>query len=232
MAAIGDITRQESIHMNGGIGGIRMETRQATRLYRDDQGVYHWAYYLNMYKNFSILRMILKAMGIGMLVIGAIIGGALISSGSRAFGAAETIGFIVITVLIILAIVVGCYFLVALIYGGMYISYFVMDDQKISHYQPSDQADKERLIGLVSAAGGAATGNWGLTAAAMTAGGRLVVEMKFDDIRSMTIVPSQGEIRLHSFLTWNTIYVNQEDFAIVAEYLRSKCVRAVIREKN
>ena len=209
-----------------------MDTRQATRLYRDDQGVYHWAYYLNMYKNFSILRMILKAMGIGMLVIGAIIAGALISSGSRAFSPAETIGFIVIIVVIILAIVVGCYFLVALIYGGVYISYFVMDDQKISHYQPTDQADKARLIGLVSAVGGAATGNWGLTAASMTAGGRLIVEMKFDEIRSMTIVPSLGEIRLHSFLTWNTIYVNQEDFTIVSEYLKSKCVKARISEKD
>ena len=209
-----------------------MDTRQASRLYRDDQGVYHWAYYLNMYKNFSILRMILKAMGIGMFVIGAIIVGALISSGSRAFSTAEIIGSIVIIVVIILAIVVGCYFLVALIYGGMYISYFVMDDQKISHYQPTEQAEKARLIGLFSAAGGAATGNWGLTAASMTAGGRLIVEMKFDEIRSMTIVPSLGEIRVHSFLTWNTIYVNQEDFAFVAEYLRSKCVRARISEKN
>ena len=208
-----------------------METRQASRLYRDDQGVYHWAYYLNMYKNFSMLRMILKAMGIGMFVIDAIIVGALISSGSRAFSTAEIIGFIIITVAIILAIVVGCYFLVAFIYGGMYISYFVMDDQKISHYQPTEQADKARLIALFSAAGGAATGNWGLTAASMTAGGNLIVEMKFDDIRSMTIVPSQGEIRVHSFLTWNTIYVNQEDFGIVSEYLRSKCVKARIRER-
>ena len=208
-----------------------METRQASRLYRDDQGVYHWAYYLNMYKNFSMLRMILKAMGIGMFVIGAIIVGALINSGSRAFSTAEIIGFIIITVAIILAIVVGCYFLVAFIYGGMYISYFVMDDQKISHYQPTEQADKARLIALFSAAGGAATGNWGLTAASMTAGGNLIVEMKFDDIRSMTIVPSQGEIRVHSFLTWNTIYVNQEDFGIVSEYLRSKCVKARIRER-
>lgn len=209
-----------------------METRQASRLYRDDQGVYHWAYYLNMYKNFSMLRMILKAMGIGMFVIGAIIVGALINSGSRAFSTAEIIGFIIITVAIILAIVVGCYFLVAFIYGGMYISYFVMDDQKISHYQPTEQADKARLIALFSAAGGAATGNWGLTAASMTAGGNLIVEMKFDDIRSMTIVPSQGEIRVHSFLTWNTIYVNQEDFGIVSEYLRSKCVKARIRERE
>ena len=218
--------------MNRGIGGINMDTRQASRLYRDDQGVYHWAYYLNMYKNFSILRMIMKAMGIGMFVIGAIIVGALISSGSRAFSTAEIIGFIVIIVVIILAIVVGCYFLVALIYGGMYIFYFVMDDQKISHYQPTEQAEKARLIGLFSAAGGAATGNWGLTAASMTAGGRLIVEMKFDEIRSMTIVPSLGEIRVHSFLTWNTIYVNQEDFAFIAEDLRSKCVRARISEKN
>ena len=42
-----------------------MVTRQATRLYRDDQGVYRWVYYLDMYKNFSILRTLLKALGIG-----------------------------------------------------------------------------------------------------------------------------------------------------------------------
>ena len=182
-----------------------MVTRQATRLYRDDQGVYRWVYYLDMYKNFSILRTLLKALGIGVGLVGAIIWAYMIRSGFRTFSLTSSILFTVIMAAVILAIAVGSYFLVAFLYGGTYVAMFAMDDRKISMYQPSDQADKNRMIGMFSAAAGAATGNWGLTAA--------------------------GEIRVHSFLTWYTVYVNPEDMALVAEYLRSRCGKARITER-
>ena len=208
-----------------------MVTRQATRLYRDDQGVYRWVYYLDMYKNFSILRTLLKALGIGVGLVGAIIWAYMIRSGFRTFSLTSSILFTVIMAAVILAIAVGSYFLVAFIYGGTYVAMFAMDDRKISMYQPADQADKNRMIGLASAAAGAATGNWGLTAAGVNTGGSLVAETEYDDIRSLKIIPALGEIRVHSFLTWYTVYVNPEDMALIAEYLRSRCGKARITER-
>ena len=35
-----------------------MRRPEATRLYKDDQGAFHWVYCLPMYKNLSILRTI------------------------------------------------------------------------------------------------------------------------------------------------------------------------------
>ena len=69
-----------------------MVTRQATRLYRDDQGVYRWVYYLDMYKNFSILRTLLKALGIGVGLVGAIIWAYMIRSGFRTFSLTSSSG--------------------------------------------------------------------------------------------------------------------------------------------
>ena len=192
-----------------------MVTRQATRLYRDDQGVYRWVYYLDMYKNFSILRTLLKALGIGVGLVGAIIWAYMIRSGFRTFSLTSSILFTVIMAAVILAIAVGSYFLVAFLYGGTYVAMFAMDDRKISMYQPA----------------GAATGNWGLTAAGVNTGGSLVAETEYDDIRSLKIIPALGEIRVHSFLTWYTVYVNPEDMALVAEYLRSRCGKARITER-
>lgn len=205
-----------------------MENRQITRLYRNDEDVYHWVYNLPMFKNFSILFTVLKAMGIGMLITFAIILLILVKDGTPAADVRNLAGILALVWVIVQAVSFVCYLLVAALYGGTYVAMYVMDDKRIAQYQPADQADRERMIGTFSAAAGALGGNRGLMAGGLSIGGNLVVETPFKEIRSLKILPALNEIRVHSFLTWYTVYVNPEDFEYVAEFMESRSVNAKI----
>lgn len=205
-----------------------METREATRLFKDEQGIYHWVYRLPMFRNFSILRTLLKAMMLCFVVVLAIPAGILIQNHFQMDNLWLAFGIPALVCVVVLIITILCYFLVAYIYGGYYVAIYSMDEEKIAQYQPRDQAEKSKMIGLFSAAAGALDGNWGLVAAGVGMTGALVVETPFVKIRSLKIFPQLNEIRVHSFLTWYTIYVCPEDFQLVAEYMESRSVNARI----
>ncbi len=207
-----------------------MDTRETTRLFKDEQGDYSWVYRLDMYKNYSILKMILKAMGICLAVVFGIIIAILLPDIGR-YDPKLTFGVPLLVFAITILITIGCYYLVALIYGGYYVAIYKMNEKRIAQYQPSDQAQKNRAIGLFTAMAGIATGSAGTMAAGFILHGRTIVETNFDSIKSLTFVPSLGEIRVHSFLSWYTVYVSQEDYEFVKEYMRSRSTRARIKEK-
>ena len=203
-----------------------MENRDTSRLFRDEQGTWHWVYRLNMYKNLSMLWMVLKAIGICYLAL-TVIMTALIA-GSSSNGLKMVLGIMALVAVAVLGISVGSYYLVALIYGGNYVAIYSMDEQSIAQYQPADQAGRNRAIGVFSAVAGGLTGNAGLVAAGLTTGSRLVVQVQFSKIRSLKVVRSRGEIRVHSFLNWFTVYVSPEDFDIVADHITGRSVNARI----
>ena len=204
------------------------ETRATTRVYRDDEGVYHWVYDLNMFKNHSILWTLLKAMGIVMAILFLIFIAIALTSQSSSASVPVYLAIFGIIFVAAMVLSVACYFLVAAIYGGHYIAVYTMDDQSITQSQPTDQATKSSLIGLFAAASGAAAGKPGLVFAGLSQRGRVVVSTPFKDIKSLKILPALGEIRVHSFLTWYTIYVNPEDFEFAADYMESRCIKARI----
>lgn len=207
-----------------------MDTRETTRVFKDEQGDYNWVYRLDMYKNFSILKTILKAMGIGMAIVFGIIIAILLPDIGR-YDPKLVFGVPLLVFVITFLITIGCYYLVALIYGGYYVAIYKMNENRIAQFQPSDQAQKNRAIGLFTAIAGIAAGNAGTTAAGFILHGRTVVETDFNSIKSLTFVPSLGEIRVHSFLSWYTVYVSQEDYEFVKEYMRSRSTKARIKEK-
>ena len=205
-----------------------MENRDTSRLFRDEQGTWHWVYRLHMFKNLSMLRTVLKAIGICYLAIAVIMIALLHSSGAGAGGMKMMITVLVLVGVAVLGISVGSYYLVAWFYGGDYVAVYTMDEQSIAQYQPADQADKGKAIGLLSAVAGTISGNAGLIVTGFLAGARLVVRTEFTKIRSLKVLRSLGEIRVHAFLTWYTVYVNPEDFDLVAEHITSRSVNARI----
>ena len=169
-------------------------------------------------------------MGICMAVVFGIIIAILLPDIGR-YDPKLTFGVPLLVFAITILITIGCYYLVALIYGGYYVAIYKMNEKRIAQYQPSDQAQKNRAIGLFTAMAGIATGSAGTMAAGFILHGRTIVETNFDSIKSLTFVPSLGEIRVHSFLSWYTVYVSQEDYEFVKEYMRSRSTRARIKEK-
>ena len=122
------------------------------------------------------------------------------------------------------------YFLVAALFGGNYIFIYTMTDHSLTVNQPAGQAARSMAIGAFTSAAGAVGGNPGVMMAGLAARGNQITSSEFDKILSLKIDPPAGEIRIHSFLTWYSIYVGPDDFAFVAEYLRTRCKNAAISE--
>lgn len=205
--------------------------RQTTRLFKDEQGIYHWAYSLPMFKNFSILRTVMKGMCFAFLVVLCIPAYIIIRNGISIDDLGLVLGIPLLCIGIVAIIAVGCYFLVAWIYGGQYMSIYSMDEHKIGVYQPTDQADKNKVIAAFTTTAGVIDGNLGLVFGSIAMTGTQIVETNFSSIRSLKLFPELQEIRVHSFLTWYTIYVCPEDYELVAEFITSRSVNAKIARK-
>ena len=65
-----------------------------------------------------------------------------------------------------------------------------------------------------------------MTALAQSSG--VIVSTKFKDVISLKCDRGHGEIRVHSFLTWYSVFVGIDDFDFVAEYLQTHCKKARI----
>ena len=200
-----------------------------TAVVQDENGKYHWIYTYSMWKNFSMLRPVLIAIGISLLVILVIILAALHQSGRDTGYLVKVFLLYLGIVLAVLLILALSYALVAAFYGGKYVSLYEMDSEGLSHYQPSSQADKEKTIGLFAAAAGLLGGNAGTTIAGLTAGSRLVVRAEFSKVKSLKIAADKEEIRVHSFMTWHTVHVPRESFEFVADYMTGHCSNAKVK---
>ena len=208
-----------------------MQERQISRVMRDENGTYHWVYSLPMLKNFTLLRTILKIVAVMYLAFTAIIAGIVWFSGVPDDNFKMGLGVIAIVGIVVMLIAVGSYFLSAAIFHGYYVCIYEMDQEMFIQRQPKDQAERSEAVSLAAAVAGVFTNNFLLAGAALTQGDETVVKKRFSDWRSLKIIPSRGEIKVHSFLTWFTIWVNKEDFPFVADYLSSRCVNARIVRK-
>ena len=211
-------------------GRILFMEMNTTRIYQDDRGNWHWIYRLPMFKNFSILRTIMKPIGV-CCILPTVLAVILILKNGRSFSDEKEILMLTIGLgVLVLAITVLCYFLVAALFGGNYIFIYTMTDHSLTVNQPAGQAARSMAIGAFTSAAGAVGGNPGVMMAGLAARGNQITSSEFDKILSLKIDPPAGEIRIHSFLTWYSIYVGPDDFAFVAEYLRTRCKNAAISE--
>lgn len=205
------------------------ENKQLSRLTKDEGGTYHWAYRLPMFRNFSILFTLLKAMGICFLGVFIVLTAVLIFNSGAVFDSLrQSILITLFIVVIALVLSVVCYFLVAALYGGNYIAIYSMNEDRIIQRQPAGQEQKNKAIAFFAALSGALANNPGVTIGGLAGAANTIVVTDFKSIRSLKIIPGKGEIRVHSFLTWYTVYVHPEDFEYVAEYMASRSKKARI----
>ena len=205
------------------------EKYHSRSILKDENGTYRWIYSSSMWKNYSMIKPVLKVFVVCFLLILAVILFAFFQSGRDTGGLTGILILYMGIVLLILLISVLSYAFVAVLYGGKYVAFYEMDPEGISHYQPASQAEKEKAIGLFTAAAGLLGGNPGISIAGLTAGSRLVVRADFSKVLSLKIIPEKEEIRVHSFMTWHTVHVYRENFDFVADYMTKYCTKANIK---
>ena len=200
-----------------------MET-DAYRVRKFDDGIYRWIYELNMYKNPIILITVFKVLGMAVVIVFvlSIIIQLVTGSFSVEFGP-DGLKVIIGILLVLVAITVLSYFIVAKQYGGKYIVIFEMTEDSITHRQMDSQFDKAKALGWWTTIIGMASGNLATVGIGLTSATRNSMTSEYTSVRKIKPKKRLHLIHLNGMLERNQIYVCDEDFDFVLQFLKEKC---------
>lgn len=208
---------------------LSLTTEEAHRLginvlFQENDGTYDWIYCMDFMKNKSMLKFVLKIMAIVFLPIVVI---ALMSS-PDGFDPWQLTLFIPLFVIVML-IVLFSFWLSNKIYRGQYMLVYQMNNDGIMFSQTKDQAKITRTIAATSSAVASAGGNIGSTvtgaAVALRENGTY---SKFSNVRSVKGKRKESLIWVNSFLNYQMVYVPEESYDFVWDYITRRCVSARI----
>ena len=192
-----------------------------------DDGKYRWIYPFNMWKNPTILFLVYKifiGIGIGIGILITILNWKHLSWDGWEKLWEDTWPALVFIAVFTVIIFLG-YAIVAGMYGGKYTILFTMDEHGINHEQIPDQAKKAQKLGAVTAIAGAATGKPGMVGMGINTAARTSMYTAFADVRSVKRGRWGNVIKLREILSNNQVYVRDEDFDFVYNYIREHCPR-------
>ena len=194
-------------------------------------GKYRWVYELNLYKNPAIIKEVGRVMFISLVIVLALIFGFQMIDGIGTF--AEKLQFVAelagILVAILLVITILGYLLYSYMMGGTYCALFEMDENGICNKAQEKHIKKAELISAITVIAGIASGRPGVVGTGMLASARTSMYTRFDSVKELEILPKQHLIRLNEKLSRNQVYAEDEDFAFVADYIRTRCRKAKVK---
>ncbi len=191
-----------------------------------EDGKYRWTYPLDMLKNPSILFVLLKIFGI-LLSIPLLI--ALISAAANNDWQKIWDGFIkiwLIVMVVFFVIILISYLIVVWMNGGKYVVNFTMDEKRLIHEQVPVQYDRARKVGLLAVLMGIFAKRPATAGAGALAASRDTSVSVFDKVRRIKPRRGQNLIKVNQSLERNQVYVPDEDFDFVLDFIRKHCPNA------
>ena len=191
-----------------------------------EDGKYRWVYEMNLLTNPTIFLTVFKlfaCIAIGMFsVFGIII--AIQGHGKSVW---NTEWSMIKACGLVLAIFFGLtilgVLLVAAIYKGKYIVHFEMDEKEISHITDPEQFKKAQKLAKITAMAGAARGSFTTAGAGMLAATKSSSTSIFYYVRKVKPRRRLHVIKVNQLLNRNQIYVREEDFDFVYDFIKSHC---------
>lgn len=191
-----------------------------------EDGKYRWTYPLDMLKNPSILFVLLKIFGI-LLSIPLLI--ALISAAANNDWQKIWDGFIkiwLIVMVVFFVIILISYLIVVWMNGGKYVVIFTMDEKRLIHEQVPVQYERARKVGILAAIVGIFAKRPVAAGAGALAASRNTSVSVFDKVRRVKPRRGQNLIKVNQSLERNQVYVPDEDFDFVLDFIRKHCPNA------
>lgn len=189
-------------------------------------GKYRWAYELNMLKNPVILYTLLIVIGGVTIAVGIFV--LLISMGDNNFwfeGFLSWLKFFGLFLVGMLLLASLGYLLYALILGFKYCVVFEMDDATISHIQQEKHVKKAEIISALAVLSGIASGDPGMVGTGLLSL-RNALTTTFANVKTIKSYKKDNIIFINETLNKNQIYVSDEDFDFVLNYLIDHCPKA------
>ena len=206
----------------------RIKCDYSVKLYED--GKYHWMYDLNLLKNPSVLIDVVKMMGMTVVITVAII--FLIQACTNGIHA-EDFDFLLKLTGILAGIFLGLtplgYLLYAAVSGWTYSVHFIMDEKGVEHRQAPGSKKVAKRIGCLTALVGLFARRPGVMGAGMISASRTSMSSDFATVRKVKAIRWMHTIKVNERFSQNRVYVSDEDFDFVYDFISSHCQNAKIK---
>ncbi|MBQ8655526.1 MAG: hypothetical protein IJ527_00450 [Prevotella sp.] len=195
------------------------------QLYPD--GKYRWIYEVKMLTNPSILFDVYKVLAISFIVVWLFNITIISCAGSMSLDSLWGATWVLLLILLGL-FVLGyvAYFFVAWYYGWKYIVVFTMDEHEICHEQAPQQVKKARKLSALTALAGAASGRPGMVGQGLMTATHTKSTSVLANVKHVVPRRWMNLIKVNQLFDHNRIFVPDEDFDFVLDFLRQHCPKA------
>ena len=118
------------------------------------------------------------------------------------------------------------YVIVAWCYGWKYVVLFTLDEKEVKHEQMPRQVKKAQLLGALTAMVGVAAGKPGVVGSGLLAASRNSTTSILADVACLVPCRRHHLIKVNQLLNKNRVYVPDEDFDFVYDFLCQHCTKA------
>lgn len=202
---------------------LEKDTYQGERVRLCEDGKYRWKYEMHMIKNPTIFLTVFKIF-VYIIMIGFLIFGfSLYAIHGDWKGLWDMAKVMLLVLAIFLGLTILGMLLTAAMYGGKYVVLFEMDENGIAHIQEPRQFKKAQKMGAAAAMAGVASGNLTMAGAGMLAASRNSSTSVFANVRKVKPRRWLHVIKVNQRLNHNQVYVPDEDFDFVYDYIKAHC---------
>ena len=195
------------------------------KLYPD--GKYRWIYEVPMLKNPSIIIDVFKVVGISLGIVWLFMVLLSVYDGDFSLESLLDISMVFLGLMLVFAVIVFlAYVILAWHYGWKYVVLFTMDKSELVHQQMPYQVKKAQVLGALAAMIGGAAGNLGMVGTGVLAASRTTSISTLVRVNRLIPVRRMNLIKVNQKLHKNRIYVPDEDFDFVYDFLCQQCVNA------
>jgi hypothetical protein len=195
------------------------------KLYPD--GKYRWIYEVPMLKNPSIIIDVFKVVGISLGIVWLFMVLLSVYDGDFSLESLLDTSMVFVGLMLVFAVIVFlAYVILAWHYGWKYVVLFTMDKSEIVHQQMPYQVKKAQVLGALAAMIGGAAGNLGMVGTGVLAASRTTSTSTLVRVNRLIPVRRMNLIKVNQKLHKNRIYVPDEDFDFVYDFLCQQCINA------
>ena len=209
---------------------MQKEEKEINRVKLYPDGKYRWVYEVSMMKNPSILIDIFKVLGISLGIVWLFT--VLLDIFDDDLSLEKLWNLTMVFLGLMLAfVVIGliAYTILAWSYGWKYVVIFTMDKKELVHQQMPHQVKKAQVLGALAAIVGGATANPGMVGTGVLAASRTTSRSTLVNVKKLTPVRWMNLIKVSQLLQKNRVYVPDEDFDFVYDFLCQNCPNAAYR---
>ena len=204
---------------------IKGKSDSRVTLYPD--GKYRWVYEVPMLKNPSILFDVYWVLGISfglvwlfnVLLIGC--------EGDLSLESLWDFSSVFLILMLVFAVIgYVAYVIVAWTYGWKYVVLFTLDEKEVVHQQMPHQMKKAKVLGALTALAGAAAGKPGVVGSGILASSRSTSTSVLANVKRIKARRRLNLIKVNQLLNKNRVFVPDEDFDFVYDFLCQHCPNA------